>query len=157
MKMISMITKCYFIYIFPAGITSFNAANVSSNFVKIAKGGTTTVHLVYETPDVASTYSLSAVISAGTTLNTRDASINDNNKTITFMVDSSSINSLHYGVYTLNLNLTQRKHNYFIDVISKELILYYEEAITTIQVNTVHLKYMASASYKYWYIYKYLI
>jgi hypothetical protein len=129
-----MASKYSFIYTFVAGLTSFDLASDSSRFVKLAKGGNSTVHLVYETPDVASSYSLSAVILSGITLNTSNASIVDNSESVTFTISSSSINSLEYGAYALTLNLIQIKDNYILDTISKELVLYYEEPITNIQV-----------------------
>ncbi|XP_062590863.1 uncharacterized protein LOC134252407 [Saccostrea cucullata] len=116
-----------------SGITLFDVANGGSDVVHLPNGGQSTINLIYDTQDASATYSLTADITSETMLDTTAASIVESNKTVTFIMSSSSMNTLQYGQYELILYLKQTISN-FSDTVSKKLLLGYEEAITTTQV-----------------------
>ncbi|XP_061167318.1 uncharacterized protein LOC133176177 [Saccostrea echinata] len=120
-------------YTATAGITSFDVASEGSDVVMLPNGGQSTVNLIYDTRETSGSYSLTAAITSKTMLDTTTASIVDSNKTVTFSISSSSMNTLQYGTYEMILNLTQEIGD-FSDTVSKILLLAYEESITTTQV-----------------------
>lgn len=117
---------------FITAATSFEVAPGETNLVLLQAGGSSVVNLEYESTDTAD-YVFAASLDTGTTFDTSGATKNPTSKTITYTISPSFVTD-GYGTYLLNFTLDDGTSG--IDVY-KEVVLFYEQAITGFQVRKI--------------------
>lgn len=100
-----------------------------TNLIQLQQGGSVEVNLVYEATDTA-TYTFEASLDTGTVFATSGATTDNTLKTIRYTITPSFVTD-GWGTYLLNFTLDDGSSG--VDVY-KEVVLFYEEAITGFQV-----------------------
>jgi hypothetical protein len=110
-------------------VTSLDVAVGEPNFIPLVSGQSALIRLRYEETSPSSN-TFSAVLDTGHILDNSSVSINSTNRTIDYVIHSSTLSSLSFGGYIVNLTLNGEDGSFAL----KEMLLEYEERISSLTV-----------------------